>query len=285
MNFYTLYRIHNYHFLTYGAMFDGQSELALRTSREMVAQLPEEMLKAQTDFLDAFMQMPLHVLIRFGRWDEILAEPEPAEYLPMSRATWHYARAIAFAATERVAEAEKEQIAFLKVKSEVPETSILFNNASREILGVAEAMIDGEVAYRKKNYKVAFEHLRDAVRLDDELNYDEPWGWMQPARHALGALLLEQGQFTEAEQVYREELKRRPHNPWSLHGLAECLSKQNKTVESEKVMTAFAVASQRADVKIDRSCFCKTMDLPKKVVGRRSPRARLREALGRQRIN
>ncbi len=160
MNFYTLYRIHNYHFLTYGAMFDGQSELALKTSREMVAQVPEEMLKAQTDFLDAFMQMPLHVLIRFGRWDEILAEPEPAEYLPMSRATWHYARAIAFAATERVAEAEKEQIAFLKVKSEVPETSILFNNASREILGVAEAMIDGEVAYRKKNYKVAFEHLR-----------------------------------------------------------------------------------------------------------------------------
>ncbi len=77
-------------------------------------------------------------------------------------------------------------------------------------------------------------------------------------------LLLEQGQFAEAEQVYREELNRRPNNPWSLHGLAECLSKQNKKAESEKVMRAFAIASQRADIKIDRSCFCKTLDIPKK---------------------
>lgn len=264
MNFYTLYRIHNYHFLVYGAMFDGQSELALKNSRELVAQVPEEMLRAQTDFLDAFMQMPLHVLIRFGRWEEILAEPVPADFLPMSRSTWHYARALAYAATGQVVEAEREQAAFLKAKSEVPESSILFNNTSQGILGVAEAMVAGEIEYRKENYEQAFEHLRAAVRLDDALNYDEPWGWMQPARHALGALLLEQQQYAEAEQVYREELKRRPNNPWSLHGLAECLSKQNKTAESAKVMQAFAVASQRADVKIDRSCFCKTMDLKRK---------------------
>lgn len=264
MNFYTLYRIHNYHFLVYGAMFDGQSELALQNSRELVAQVPEEMLRAQTDFLDAFMQMPLHVLIRFGRWEDILAEPAPADFLPMSRSTWHYARGLAYAATGRVAEAEREQTAFLAAKADVPETSILFNNTSQGILGVAEAMVAGEIEYRKENFEQAFKHLRTAVRLDDELNYDEPWGWMQPARHALGALLLEQQQFAEAEQVYREELKRRPNNPWSLHGLAESLNKQNKTAESQKVMEAFSVASQRADVKIDRSCFCKTMDLQKK---------------------
>lgn len=87
---------------------------------------------------------------------------------------------------------------------------------------------------------------------------------MQPARHALGALLFEQKQFADAEQVYREDLKHRPNNPCSLHGLAECLSKQNKTAESQEVMRAFAIASQRADIKIDRSCFCKTMDLQKK---------------------
>lgn len=264
MNFYTLYRIHNYHFLVYGAMFDGQSELALKNSRELVAQVPEEMLRAQTDFLDAFMQMPLHVLIRFGRWDDILAEPQPADFLPMSRSTWYYARALAYAATGRVAEAEREQAEFLKAKAEVPESSILFNNTSQGILGVAESMIAGEIEYRKKNYERAFEHLRTAVQLDDALNYDEPWGWMQPARHALGALLLEQRQYAEAEQVYREELKRRPNNPWSLHGLAECLNKQNRTAESQEIMKAFAVASQRADVKIDRSCFCKTMDLQRK---------------------
>ena len=261
LNFYTLYRIHNYHFVVYGAMFDGQSELALKTARELAAEVPEEMLKSQTDFLDAFMQMPLHVLVRFGRWEEILTEPEPEEYLPMSRATRHYARALAYAATGRVKEAELEQTAFVRTKALVPETSSLFNNSSIDILGVAESMIAGEIEYRKGNFDLAFEHLRESVRRDDALNYDEPWGWMQPARHALGALLLEQNRTVEAEAVYREDLRRRPKNAWSLFGLAECLNSQGNTDEEQKVRSELALATKRADIRIDRSCFCKVHDL------------------------
>ena len=257
LNFYTLYRVHNYHFLVYGAMFDGQSELAWTAANELTEQIPEEMLRGQTDFVDAFMPTPLHVLIRFGRWEDILNQPEPAAYLPMSRSTWRYARAIAYAATGRVEQAEAEQAKFLETKATVPETSILFNNTSLDILGVAEAMIAGEVEYRKGNFDLAFEHLQEAVQRDDALNYDEPWGWMQPARHALGALLLEQGRSTEAESVYREDLRRRPKNSWSLHGLAECLTNQGKTAEADKVRQQFQLASKRADIKIDRSCFCK----------------------------
>ncbi|WP_145062634.1 tetratricopeptide repeat protein [Adhaeretor mobilis] len=257
LNFYSLYRIHNYHFLVYGAMFDGQSELALQAAQAIKEQVPEPMLLEQVDFLDAFMPTDLHVLVRFGRWEEILKQPEPADYLPMSRSIWHYARALAYAATERIDQAEVEQDSFEEALEQVPETSFLFQNPSINILGVAEEMIAGEIAYRRGEFDVAFEHLREAIRRDDALNYDEPWGWMQPARHALGALLLEQEHYEEAEAVYREDLRRHPKNAWALHGLAECLEKQGKTEELAQCREQFTIATQRTDVKIDRSCYCK----------------------------
>lgn len=258
-NFYTFYRVHNYHFLVYGAMFDGQSELALRTARELVKQVPEDMLKQQTDFLDAFMPTALHVLVRFGRWEDILTEPEPAAYLPVTRSVWHYARALAYAATGRVSQATAEQQSFHKVRATVPATSVLFQNTSQDILGVAEAMIAGEIAYRQEDYDIAFQHLREAVRRDDALNYDEPWAWMQPARHALGALLLEQGHVAESEAVYRADLRRHPNNVWALHGLAECLERQGNASAADEIKTRFALAATRTDVKVDRSCYCRTM--------------------------
>jgi tetratricopeptide (TPR) repeat protein len=256
-NFYTLYRIHNYHFLVYGAMFDGQSEMALTAARQLPAQVPEDMLRDQVDFLDAFMPTALHVLVRFGKWEQILEEPEPAAYLPVSRSLWHYARGLAYAATGRLAAAGREREAFATVRATVPDTSYLFQNSSQSILGVAEAMLDGEIAYRRGDFEAAFEHLREAVRRDDALNYDEPWGWMQPARHALGALLLEQGRFVESEAVYRADLERHPQNPWALHGLAECLRQLGKSEEATACAAQFAAAAKRADVTIDRSCYCR----------------------------
>lgn len=260
LNFYSLYRIHNYHFLTYGAMFDGQSELALQAARNIKRQVPEEMLRDQVDFLDAFMPTDLHVLVRFGRWEEILQQPEPADWLPMSRAIWRYTRTLAYASTHRVEEAEAEQDAFEEAVEKVPETSFLFQNPSVNILGVAESMIAGEVAYRRGEFDEAFEHLREAVRRDDALNYDEPWGWMQPARHALGALLLEQEHYAEAEEVYRKDLELHPNNPWALHGLAECLEQQGRQAESASCRQQFTRAAKRTDVNITRSCYCKLSD-------------------------
>ena len=118
-------------------------------------------------------------------------------------------------------------------------------------------MIAGEISYRKTDFDEAFEQLREAVRRDDAMNYDEPWGWMQPARHALGALLLEQGRAVEAERVYRNDLRRHPKNPWALNGLSECLRQQGKIQEADRVRELFLIAKRRADVTIDRSCFCR----------------------------
>ena len=256
-NFYTLYRVHNYHFLVYGAMFDGQSEVALQAARRIPEQVPEAMLRAQSDFIDAFVPTDLHVLVRFGRWEEILRAPEPPDYLPVSRSVRRYARALAFAATSRVADARREQQAFLTEKARVPDSSFLFQNKSQDILAVAEVMIAGEIAYREGRFELAFDRLREAVRRDDALNYDEPWGWMQPTRHALGALLLEQGKVAESERVFREDLERHPNNPWALHGLAESLRRQGHEQAANEWASRFTTATKRADVKIDRSCFCR----------------------------
>lgn len=257
LNFYTLYRIHNYHFVVYAAMFDGQSELATKYADALVETIPEAMLAEMPDFLEAFVPTPLHVLVRFGKWNEILEWQKPPAELYVTRAVWHYARALALASTGKVDDAAAEKLAFDIARSAVPDTRLLFNNSAKSILGVADAMINGEIAYRRGNFDVAFEHLREAVRRDDSLNYDEPWGWMQPARHSLGALLLEQGEVDRAEEVYLLDLKRHPKNVWALHGLAECLERGGKVDEAEVIRAQYTEACSRADVGIKASCYCR----------------------------
>ena len=271
-NFYTLYRCHNYHFKAYGAMFLGQYGPAMEAATEMVATLPAGLLGPDdaplADWLEGFVPVKQHVLIRFGRWQEILDQPFPddADLYCVTTAMMHYARAVAYASTERLAEAEQEAAAFAAARDRVPESRMLFNNTCLDILAVAEAMMTGEVEYRKGNHDAAFEHLHRAVELDDNLPYDEPWGWMQPTRHALGALLMEQGRLDEAEAAYRADLGldgqlRRacwhPDNVWSLHGLHECLTRRGETVEAGHIKQRLDLAVARADVPIESSCYCR----------------------------
>ncbi|NNE09862.1 MAG: tetratricopeptide repeat protein [Gemmatimonadetes bacterium] len=258
LNFFTLYRLHNLHFLVYGAMFDGQRALAMKAANELAAEVPAELLADIPDFVEAFIPTRYHVLVRYGDWKQILAEPEPPAEQPYSRAIHHYARTLALASLNRVSEAEAELATLIEAKALVPESRILFNNTCADILQIAVAMATGEVEYRKGNYEAAWENLRDAVLLDDALNYDEPWGWMQPARHALGALLLEQGHVREAETVYREDLKRHPRNGWSLAGLAESLERQEQTEQAASCKAQLAAAWTRADVPANVSCYCRT---------------------------
>jgi tetratricopeptide (TPR) repeat protein len=256
LNFYTIYRIHNLHFLTYGAMFDGQQDLAIESSRRIRREIPDELLSAHADMLDPFLAAPLHALIRFGKWEQILNEPKPDDDHPLSQSLWHYARGIAYAATNRVAEAAAEQQEFNQVRPRVPDTSRFHNNSSREVVRVAEAMLEGEIAYRRGEYDRAFESLRTAVEREDALNYDEPWGWMQPTRHALGALLYEQGRYQEAESVYRADLSRHPNNVWALQGLLECLEHRDSP-EAKEIGSRFQAASVRSDLVINRACMCR----------------------------
>jgi tetratricopeptide (TPR) repeat protein len=272
LNVYALYRTHDYHFAIYGAMFLGQYGHAMAAAQELIDTTPEELLRIPSppmaDFVEGYLPMKQHVLIRFGKWREIIAQE-----LPLDRALYCsttammlYAQTVAHSALGHITEAEKTRAAFMEAKQRVPESRRVHNNTARDLLEIAQAMLDGELEYRRGNHEVGFAHLRRSVELDDALPYDEPWGWMQPTRHALGALLLEQGRVAEAEAVYRSDLGldgklsracQHLDNLWSLHGLHECLTRRGEKVEAGLIKQRLDLALARSEVPVKASCFCR----------------------------
>jgi tetratricopeptide (TPR) repeat protein len=273
LNFYSLYRAHDLHFVVYSAMFEGQCRVALEAADELARQLTPELLAIESppmaDWLEAFAPLRIHVLVRFGRWDELIAEPLPddVDLYCTTAATIHYGRGVAHSAKGQLVQARAERDAFATAYARIPDTRYLFNNTSRDILAVGEAMLDGEIAYRERRFDDAFTSLRRAIELDDALPYDEPWGWMQPTRHAYGALLLEQDRVEEAAKVYAADLGldatlsrscQHPGNVWSLHGYHECLQKLGRDAEAIIIGRQLELVKARADVPIVASCACRT---------------------------
>ncbi|KAF2724476.1 TPR domain protein [Polychaeton citri CBS 116435] len=272
MNFYSLYRCHNYHFRIYAAMFAGQSAVALETVAKLEASIPEELLRVKSppmaDWLEGFLAMRVHALVRFGRWREItdLEIPQDRNLYCSTVAMSHYAKGIAYAILGDLERAGLHQSSFYEAVNRVSPSRTIFNNTCVDILRVAAAMLDGELAYRRGNIKVAFGYLCKAIQLDDALPYDEPWAWMQPTRHAYGALLLEQGDVAAAMAVYRADLGldealpralQHRNNVWSLHGYHECLVKLGHNEEAGKVLQQLEAASAVTDVSVTTSCFCR----------------------------
>ncbi len=267
-NFYTTYICHDLHFQLYGAMFLGQMGPALAAATELENILTPDVVAPSADWLESYYGMRQHVLIRFGQWETLkqCKLPEDQELYCFTTALVHYARTVAYAATGEVEKAHSERELFRAAQARVPETRLLFNNTCEDILKVAEQMLEGEYFYRLGEFDQAFAHLRKSVAMDDALPYEEPWGWMQPTRHALGALLLEQDRVAEAEAVYRADLgfdkslsrpAHHPENVWSLHGLYECLTKLGKAEEAALIKPRLDLANARADAPIKASCACR----------------------------
>ncbi|MFD2740038.1 hypothetical protein ACFSUD_10690 [Sulfitobacter aestuarii] len=268
-NFYTLYRIHNVHFEAYGAMFLGQPETALAAAQVLMRMLPEKVVRFMPDLFESFYGKKVHVMVRFGLWQKILDEPFPADRALYSYTTaaLRQARCVALANVGRLDEAEQECERAVAAREAVPEGRMVFNNTGEDVLQIGEAMMRGELAFKCGRRDEGLEHLRRAVELDDNLLYDEPWSWMQPTRHVLGALLMEDGRFDAAEAVYRADLGlddtlaracQHPRNVWSLHGLHECLVQRGELTEARHVRLALDQAAARATVPIRASCYCRS---------------------------
>ena len=287
--FYKFYRMHNHHFVVWCAMFDGQYETALKYARKAVETLPAGdansgvqfmlagVIPMGAIFLESYVTMPWHVMIRFGKWNEILNEPlhTDRDVFPAAIATQHYARGVAYASMGMVPEAEAEQVLFKEalqnpaLAGRVLHNNLMYQDPSEGpcILLVNDAILDGEIEYRRQylakekgldaDFTVAFDHLRRGVDLSLNLAYNEPWGQMQPVRHILGALLLEQGEVEEAEAVYRADIDLWKDNMWGLLGLKLCLEARGDTSgELEKVTSQFNERSSRADIIPAKTCFC-----------------------------
>src|SRR5436190_13312287 len=201
--------------LTWAAIMTGQRELALQHARTMVAEMPEADIQDFAAFAEGMLATPIEVLVRFGRWDEVLAEPDfPHDWQPLARAMRLGARGIALAAKGETQKARAEMAAYLAATKKVPADHVMLNNSGEAIFAILTPMLDGEILIREGKLEEGLAQLRAAIKAEDALKYDEPPGWVIPVRHSLGAALMQRGRFAEAEPVYREDLKRLPDHGW-----------------------------------------------------------------------
>jgi len=254
--FLPVYVAHNEHMLAYAAMMTGRGELAVRHIRAMTAGLSPEFLQEFGSGAESFLAMPLEVLVRFGRWDEILAEPDHPASQPFTHAFQYAARGVAFAAKGDIAAARKEQGLYLEAAKAVPADWSAGTNSCQTLFTVITPMLEGEILVREGKLEAGLASLRAAMKNEDALRYDEPPGWLIPLRHSIGATLMRAGRYAEAEQVYRADLARVPGNGWSLFGLAEALTLQHKAAEASVVQAQFRKVWSQADLTITSSCLC-----------------------------
>jgi tetratricopeptide (TPR) repeat protein len=254
--FYHVYMAHNAQFLTYSSMMEGRSRRALEAANMMVAGVPQAFIEQMGPIIDGYMPIALHTFVRFGRWDDVLAVPEFSPGLPISNAMRHYARGVAFAATNRVSESVRERDELAQAIDKVDPHGVVGNSSAHAVLAVAARMLGGEIAFREGKLADSFAMLREAAALEDGLRYDEPPDWMMHARHALGAALLQAHELEDAERVFREDLAIHPENGWALFGLARALELRGATAEAREVKARFDKAWSRADVELKSPCFC-----------------------------
>ncbi len=254
--FYSLYFLHNIHFLAFAAMMEGRFQTALDAVRRMEDEVPEPFLREFTGYADGLLPAVFHVLVRFGRWEDILAEPEYPEFRRASRAVRRYGRTIALANLGRTDEARAELEAFDVEAAAVPEGWTMGTNPASVVLALSRQVAEGEVLFKEGREDEAFAVLEAAQVAEDALVYDEPPGWMLPVRHARGALLIAAGQPAAAERVYREDLEEWPRNGWSLLGLQQALRALGKSAEADLMEQDVKAAWIRADVTPPASCYC-----------------------------
>lgn len=254
--FYSIYYAHNIHFLAFAGMMSGDYATAISAAEQLEAEIPEENLRELAGLIEGIMPTNLHVMIRFGKWEQILEQPDYPEWRLMSRATWSYARSVANSALGNTEQARAEMAEFERRVQQVPDEWYVLNNKVHDVLPIARAMMQGELLFREGRKQEAYAILREGIRHEEALVYDEPPAWMLPVRHALGALLMSDGQYAEAERLYREDLETNRDNGWALTGLRNALLEQGKLEEAKPIEERRKIAFSACDVTITSSCFC-----------------------------
>lgn len=247
------YYPHNVHFLWFAATMEGRSGDAIAAARKVASKVSAQALQ-ELPLLAGFSVVPYYALVRFGKWDEVLAEPAPPASNLFLTGNWHWARGTAFAAKGQLADAEIELASLRKIAGDPALKFNLFStNTGDAILAVAPEMLAGDLAARRKDFDRAIAHLDRGVRLEDALAYTEPTEYPYPVRQLLGSVLLQAGRAREAEVVYWEDLRRNPENGWSLYGVAQALAAQGK--DASAIEARFKQAWKDADVTLPGSRF------------------------------
>lgn len=252
-----LYMLHNHHFLWTAAMMGGESQVALKTARDIaaVAEAQPQQTREQGR-LQHFEALPLYTLNRFGLWEQILAQTAPAADLKYPLGVWHFARSTAFRAQGQLPAAQRELQQLQAIAHDPALQSVTIDgNAAATLLKLATHVVAGELAAEQGKPEAAIRELKSAIALEDSLSSGELQAWHAPVRQTLGMVLLAANRPAEAAAVYREDLKNHADNGWSLFGLAESLRRQGKLAEAQTVQAQFERAWKEADVKLAASTF------------------------------
>lgn len=258
-NIYPLnYYPHNIHFMAWSAMFQGRPAEALQAARKIVEKVPPELSadKNAWALYETFLSQPMFVMVRFGMWEPMLAEPKPDIESRFMTGIWHYGRGLAYLNTQRP-DAARQELSSLGAAREAMGTEdhyVGFATAER-LLTIAEEIVRGELAYTDGRTIEGLAHLERAVRLEDGLRYNEPPDWYFPVRHYLGAMLLDAGRPGEAEVVYAADLRKNPNNGYALFGLQQALAQQGKREDASTVAERFDRTWASADHELASSRF------------------------------
>ena len=243
------YYPHNIHFLAFASTMAGRSAMAIEASRTLTSKVNLDAAR-QVGMLQEMLPYHALTLTTFGRWDDVLAEALPPSDIRFPYAMAHYARGVAYAAKGQWADAQAALETVTAINAATPAAA-----DSKTALSIAERALLGEIASRRGDVNTGITHFREAVVIEDAGLYFEPPKWYYPIRHSLAAALLKAGQYTEAEKVYREDLRRFPENGWALFGLAQALRAQGKSKDAAAVDARFRRAWAGADVKLVASRF------------------------------
>jgi pimeloyl-ACP methyl ester carboxylesterase/tetratricopeptide (TPR) repeat protein len=246
------YYPHNLHFLWAAATLEGRSQVAIDAAREVAVKAPHHHA-GQLAWTADYPVTPMLAYARFGRWKDILTEPAPPAQEPYATGIWHYARALAFIAEHRLDRADTEVAALKRIMAHRAFSTTLKDLPLLTNLQIASRVAAGELAARRGSFADAVASLEEAVRIEDDIPYNEPPVWHQPPRQVLGAILLEGGRAADAERVYQEDLKRFPENGWSLFGLAQSLDAQGRTADAQAARERYKAAWARADISLTSS--------------------------------
>ncbi len=244
------YYPHNYHFLVATATLEGNSSLAWQAALQVQKHTAKDiMLQPGWGTLQHYYSIPYYVAVKLAMWNTIFSLPFPTEGLVYPRAIWHYARGMAYLSKEDITNAQNEMNALsaLSVDTTLQDLTVWDINTTADLVKIASNVLRAGLAVKQKQTTQAIAALKEAIVLEDNLNYNEPPDWFFSVRHHLGAVLLNAGKYREAEKVYLEDLKTWKKNGWALTGLYQSLVKQNKIKEAEKVKTALDNAWQYAD--------------------------------------
>jgi tetratricopeptide (TPR) repeat protein len=249
-----MYHSHNEHFLASAACMEGNYAAAKSAADAMATRLMPH--AKSIPMLDFFIFSPLWVDVRFNQWDAILAKPEPPKQLPATHIMWRYARTQALVERGEKENAAAEHALFAKEVAAIPADARMGQfNSSNDLLNLASQVLDARLAMARGSRDQAMFHWQKAVELQDALRYNEPPEWYYPVRESLGAALLAAGKPADAEQVFREDLKRNPRNPRSLFGLERSRRAQNRDADAAWVQSQFQSALKNADTTLTLATF------------------------------